>query len=65
MKNEHEIVYSLNIEDIQTVATDEFRRELTEDEVDNVRDLIGEYINWYEAIFHSIREITVLRLESK
>ncbi len=65
MKNKHEIVYSLNIEDIQTVATEEFGRELTEDEVDKVRDLIGEYINWHDAIFHSIREITALRLEQK
>ncbi len=62
---EDEIVYSLNIEDIQTVATEEFGRELTDDEVAKVRDLIGEYINWYDAIFHSIREITVLRWESK
>ncbi len=65
MENRDEIVYSLNIEDIQTVAVEEFDRELTEDEIDKVRDLVGEYINWHEAIFHSIREITVLRLESK
>jgi len=65
MENRDESVYSLNIEDIQTVATEEFSRELTEDEIDKVRDLVGEYINWYEAIFHSIREITDLRLESK
>jgi len=58
MKNKHEIVYSLNIEDIQTVATEEFGRELAEDEIDKVKDLIGEYINWYDAIFHSIMEIS-------
>ncbi len=61
MKNSHEIVYSLNIEDIQTVATEEFDRELTEDEIDKVRDLVGEYINWYDAILSSIMEITVLK----
>ena len=65
MEDQHEIVYSLNIEDIQTVAAQEFGRELAEGEVDEVKDLIGEYINWYDAIFHSIRETTVLRWESK
>ena len=65
MENRDEIVYSLNIEDIQTVAVQEIGRELVEGEIDQVRNLVGEYINWYDAIFHSIREITVLRMEPK
>jgi hypothetical protein len=64
MGNKHEIVYSLNIEDIQTVATQEIGRELAKDEIDKVKDLIGEYINWYDAILNSIMEITVIS-ESK
>ena len=61
MENRDEIVYSLNIEDIQTVAVQEIGRELVEGEIDQVRNLVGEYINWYDAILNSIVEITVLR----
>ena len=61
MENRDEIVYSLNIEDIQTVAVQEIGRELVEGEIDQVRNLVGEYINWYDAILNSIMEITVLK----
>jgi len=61
MENKYDIVYSLNIEDIQTVAVQEIDRELVDFEIEKVRDLIGEYINWYDAILNSIVEITVLR----
>lgn len=56
MKNKNEIIYSLNISDIQTIALQEFDRELTEDEIEDIKDLIGEKINWYEAILSSIIE---------
>jgi len=56
MKNKSDIVYSLNIEDIQTVAVQEMDRELTEVEIEMVRNLIGEKINWYDAILSSIIE---------
>ena len=61
MKNKNDIVYSLNIEDIQTVAIQEIDRELTEDEIEKVKDLIGEKINWYDAILNSINEKIGLR----
>jgi len=61
MENKYDIVYSLNIEDIQMVAIQEIDRELVDFEIEKVRDLIGEYINWYDAILNSIVEITVLR----
>ena len=44
-----------------TVAVQEIDRELVDFEIEKVRDLIGEYINWYDAILNSIVEITVLR----
>ena len=56
MKNKNDIVYSLNIEDIQTVALEELDRELTDDEIEKIRDLIGEKIDWYNAILYSIIE---------
>lgn len=61
MEDKNDIVYSLNIEDIQTVAIQEIDRELTEDEIEKVKDLIGEKINWYDAILNSIIEKIGLR----
>jgi hypothetical protein len=60
MEDKNAIVYSLNIEDIQTVAIQEIDRELTEDEIEKVKDLIGEKINWYDAILNSIIELKKL-----
>ena len=57
MKDKNEIVYSLSIEDIQMVATQEMDRELTDDEIEKVKNLIGERISWYDVIFNSIQEI--------
>lgn len=65
MENRREIVYSLNIEDIQTVAVQEIGRELDEDDVDKVKDLVGEYIDWYDAILNSIMEIHVSKCVQK
>ncbi|GAB4504256.1 MAG: hypothetical protein Fur0043_12500 [Anaerolineales bacterium] len=56
MKDRAEIVYSLNVEDIQTVAEQEMGRELSDDEIDRVIDALGEQINWYEAILFAILE---------
>ncbi len=61
MEDKNDIVYSLNIEDIQTVAIQEIDRELTEDEIEKVKDLIGEKINWYDAILNAIIEKIGLR----
>lgn len=61
MEDKNDIVYSLNIEDIQTVAIQEIDRELTEDEIEKIKDLIGGKINWYEAILNSIIEKIGLR----
>jgi len=57
MEDKNDIVYSLNILDIQTVAIQEIDRELTEDEIEKIKDLIGEKINWYDAINDSILQL--------
>lgn len=44
------IIYSLNIEDVQTVAEEEIGRELSKKELEIVEDKIGDYIDWYSAI---------------
>lgn len=56
MEYKNDIIFSLNIEDIQTVAIQEIDRELTGDEIEKIKDLIGEKINWYDAIYNSIIE---------
>lgn len=56
MKDKKELVYSLNIEDIQTVAGNEIGRELTDDEIEIIVDMIGKKINWYDVIHYSIIE---------
>jgi len=55
MKNK-DIFYSLSIEDIQAVAIEEIDRKLTVKEIKKIKDLIGEKLNWYDAILDSINE---------
>jgi hypothetical protein len=50
------IIYSLTVEDIQTVANQELGKDLTLDEVVKISEVIGEKIQWYEAIAGSINE---------
>ncbi len=53
---DNNIFYSLNINDIQTVANQEIDRELTESEIENIKDLIAEKIIWYDVIANAISE---------
>jgi len=55
MKNKN-ILYSLNISDIQTVAIQEINRKLTVSEIEIIKGVICEKINWYDAIAESICE---------
>ena len=55
-QNKEEIIYSLNITDIQTVAEQEIERELTNNEIEKIKDSIAEKIDWYGAIADSISE---------
>lgn len=55
-QNKEEIIYSLNITDIQTVAEQEIERELTINEIEKIKDSIAEKIDWYGAIADSISE---------
>lgn len=44
------IVYSINVQDVQDVAQREFDRELNDKEMESVAAKLGEYIDWYEAV---------------
>lgn len=52
----NKIIYSINVEDIQTVSTEILGRELSTKEIEKIIDAIGEKINWYDAIANSINE---------
>ena len=54
MRNRNKIIYSINIEDIQTVANEELGRELTDSEIELVERKIGDFIDWHEAINSAI-----------
>jgi len=62
MKNNNDIVYSLNIDDIQTVSTQEIDRELSEEEIEKIKDLIAEKINWYDVLADAITEARTVGL---
>lgn len=57
MADKDEIIYSINIEDIQTVAVNELERELSDIETEKIKHLIGEKISWYDAIADTINEL--------
>lgn len=59
MRDKNEIFYSMNIEDIQTVATEEIERELTDDEIDKLikSNSIADRIPWHSAIAAAINEL--------
>lgn len=59
------IFYSLNIEDIQTVASQEIERKLSESEIENIKDLIAEKVNWYDAIANAISEKQIKRKSNR
>jgi hypothetical protein len=59
MIDPEKIIYSINIEDIQNVAEQELERKLTEKELRLVEDKVGDYINWYEAIFNAINKVKI------
>jgi hypothetical protein len=50
------IIYSLNEEDIQTVALQEIERNLTPEEIEKIKGSIADKINWFDAIANSINE---------
>jgi hypothetical protein len=50
------IIYSLNIEDLQTVAEETLNRKLSATEIDLVKDKVGDYIPWFDAIQSAIED---------
>jgi nucleoside-triphosphatase THEP1 len=51
-----EIVYGINVDDIQEVAEEVLERPLTDAELILVKASIGDYIDWFQAIENAIQE---------
>lgn len=51
------IVYSINVEDLQSVAQENLGRSLSARETKLVSDCVGDYIDWVHAIESAIRKI--------
>lgn len=52
----NKIVYSISIEDIQTVAQQEFGRTLTQPEIEIISEKLGNNLSWYDAIQNTINQ---------
>lgn len=52
----NKVIYSLSEEDIQTVALQEIERNLSSNEIKEVKELIAEKIKWYDIIAEAIDE---------
>jgi hypothetical protein len=48
--NPSKIIYSINFEDVQTVAEEQYGRPLTVAELKIIEDKIGDSFGWYDAI---------------
>lgn len=53
---DEEIIYSINIKDIQNVSREILNRELSSDELDLVKESVPKWINWFDAIENAISE---------
>lgn len=56
MRDPQEIIYSLNIEDIQSVVTEKLERDLSDEELKLVIDELPGYIDWRGAISLAITD---------
>lgn len=52
----NKIVYSINITDIQEVAQQVLDRKLKKEEIIKIKESIGDYLDWFQAIENSIRK---------
>jgi hypothetical protein len=58
MKNDNgeEIIYSINVNDIQEVSNQVLERRLTPKEIALVKESVGDYVDWSQAIENAINK---------
>ena len=52
--DKEEIIYSINVADILEVCSQIMERPLTEKELTSVKESVGDYIDWFQAIENAI-----------
>lgn len=52
--NNEEVVYEISVRDLQEVSNQVLERPLTTQELTAVRESVGDYIDWFQAIEHAI-----------
>ena len=57
MNKKSKVIYSINVDDLQTVAEQKLERELTDEEIKNVEKRLGDNIDWYGAIVSTLNEV--------
>ena len=50
------IVYGINVDDLQDVSMQVLERPLTDAEVNLVKESVGDYIDWSQAIENAIKK---------
>jgi len=55
----NKIVYSLNVEDLQNVADETIGRGLSDQEIEQIEEKLGDFIDWYEAIHNTINHLDI------
>jgi len=56
---ESKIVYALTVADLQNVADESIGRELTDQEIEQIEEKLGDFIDWYEAIYNTINHLDI------
>ncbi len=51
-----EIVYGINVDDLQDMSMQVLERPLTDAEVNLVKESVGDYIDWSQAIENAIKK---------
>jgi len=65
MNTTNQILYSINVEDVQQVARRELGRELTAAEIKVVEDNIGDQFDWFGAIANVLDQHIALHETAK
>jgi hypothetical protein len=52
---DEQIVYTLNVKDIRNVVEQEGLRELSDEEIREIEDKLGDEIDWYECILSAMQ----------
>ena len=50
-----EIVYSINVDDLQHVSMQILERPLTDAELNLIKNSVGHYVDWFQAIESAIK----------